>query len=144
MCLLSGHGLEFFDGLVCLIWAPRCDVHFRVMLQQSLVVGCLALTGTGATLNDRLAFAVSHPTPVFAPVTRVTFPDRSGMSLVAHLGRGGRLWAIVDWRAPIDGRWGWKLGVFRLTNRSTPEYLICVMSSGWSVAQRARHCVVVE
>ena len=39
-----------------------------------------------------LTFAVSLPTPVFAPVTIITLPDRSGMSSTVNDGLGGNIW----------------------------------------------------
>jgi len=41
-------------------------------------------------------FAVSLPIPVFAPVTMITFPDKSGMSSTVNLGLGGKSCDIVE------------------------------------------------
>lgn len=67
------------------------------------------------------ALIVSLPTPVFPPVTMMTLPERSGMSVTANLGLGGRLWSRsiqkcldasgmvelwgkTSWRGTEDGR----------------------------------------
>ena len=45
-----------------------------------------------STLLDEVVhtLAVSFPRPVLAPVTIMTFPDKSGMSVTAYLGLGGK------------------------------------------------------
>lgn len=53
------------------------------------------------SLVDISTLAVSHPTPVLAPVTTVIFPDRSVMSLAVNLDFGGQLSLKMEYKLPI-------------------------------------------
>lgn len=58
--------------------------------------------------------AVSFPTPVLAPVTMTTLPDKSGMSSTLNLDLGGKDWEYMDATIPIVEYeiCGLKLGVW--------------------------------
>ena len=56
---------------------------------------------TCKTLDRIHTFAVSHPIPVFPPVTTVTFPERSGISFAVNLVLGGNDSFINEGRLPM-------------------------------------------
>lgn len=48
-----------------------------------------------------VTLAVSYPMPLLAPVTIITFPERSGMLSTVYLGSGGKLCLMNDIMMPM-------------------------------------------
>ena len=88
--ILSGDLPQLFNGSVRLSRVSCGHIHPSIMRKQGLQAYSINAWFWVSIHEKKDTLAISKPTPVFAPVTMMTLPDRSGISLTVNLDFGGK------------------------------------------------------